>query len=173
MSSAVKIWKSFCNSVVSKENNIHSNQLLFLTITEWLKKNTRYFKNDEYSIYGLDAMTNVNPHDYPSDFYEESISDTILRIKLFNPTKTDNIAMIIRNILWNIIVYKSSKLCPNCKDDELRVLYDSNIKSVVLACDLCTYTENKDGKKWKGKCILTPAKIEFIKEISESIKPNK
>lgn len=78
------------------------------------------------------------------------------------PKNIERAIILTRDILWNIVAFKSQKECPNCNRDKLRVLTDANKIKIYLSCDDCSYIENLEGQKINIDFRLQPADKEQI-----------
>lgn len=78
------------------------------------------------------------------------------------PKDIERAIVLTRDILWNILAFKSEKECPNCKRDKLRVLTDAFEANLYLSCDECAYTQNLKGEKIDRDAKLQPAKSNLI-----------
>ncbi len=159
MKSHISVWREFCDHLNSLQTDSLSKQDLFSCTCEWLAKNSGCFGEDIWRIYGLDIMLKVSPSDYPVKYSEDTVDQTVSGWKALKPSSIDSIAMTVRDILWDMLAYKSKVECPNCGDDDLRVLFDKQGKVNVLCCDLCCWSQFESGEKWSGKQNLVPANI--------------
>ncbi len=174
MRKMMNVWNKLIEKI--EIDDIKTNLDLYKIIKEWLIENkTKYFKN-VYSDYDLDFFISLNPDDYAIDFSECSVEDSLTRIEKFEPRTIDNIVMITRDILWGMVAYKSKVECPNCTEDDFRVLYEQDTMKIVLSCDLCGWAQFEDGECFMAKQgdsnqKLLPLKMEQLK--GKYVKKNK
>jgi len=150
MSSHKQLWDTFTTFLRSIELKNTSTVQFVSCLIGWLLSNRRAFPEESWNLYGLDQLTSIDCDRYEVEFTEESLHSTISRLVKQSPSSKDSITMIIRDVLWDCIVHKSEVECPNCGDDDLRVLVDSESREIVLACDICSWSQSKNGNKYVG-----------------------
>lgn len=80
------------------------------------------------------------------------------------PARLETAVLIVRDILWEIIAFKTDRHCKLLKEDNLRLLTDDKREEVFFCCDACSYTERLDGKPIEPTGILFPAtKAQILK----------
>ncbi len=128
----------------------------YSTIIDWIKRNKRYFNEVVLTNSRLGVLLNIDPSEYVVDSSEISIE--VKSFERIKPDKIDDIAMLIGDSLWNLMVISSGKDCPVCRYNELgyiwvRVNYTSEL---VLECENCGWCERLDGSEWNdgpAECI--------------------
>ena len=158
-----KIWLDLCHYLANQTLDDLTKYVFFKLLCEWLIKNMKSFGEELWKLYRFEAYVNYEPSDYPMECSDDSVKQTIDRITKLEPSSMNAIAMIIRDILWDLVAYKSDIECSNCGDDDFRVLYDEKLKQLVLSCDLCGWSQYYDGRKWLGDYFLVPAKFAELK----------
>lgn len=53
----------------------------------------------------------------------------------------------VRDILFNLLVFKSDKDCPCCSDDNLRVFVEKGSDKLIFQCDICLCMIDENGNK--------------------------
>ncbi|KGO83179.1 hypothetical protein [Flavobacterium beibuense] len=138
----IKEWKSLQEKILVRRNLINSLELS-LALLGWALK---FKKSNNEVICNLYAdyfkyYERLNPHDYNfhKKWYDlDELLDTILGT---NTNDYRRPIVIVRDILWEIIAFKTDILCENCGQDEYR-LFESlqNSQDLVLCCDNCSHT---------------------------------
>jgi len=93
--------------------------------------------------------------------FDELINTNFLKMPLEN---LENVVHNVRDILWEIIAFKTDRECKVLPIDNLRLLTDKNRANVFFCCDVCGYIENIAGEKFKNNDILFPATNQQILE---------
>lgn len=158
-----KLWANFCGYLGDKKDSL-TELLLFQYICEWLINNSKMFSGMVWDDYQFDTYLKYLPSEYVMKLSEERLEQLINRMMLFSPSSLDSMAMMLRNILWDMVAFKSKVMCPNCGDDEMRVLYDVEEGVVILSCDLCCWSQYENGEKWEGSGKLVPSKVSQLKK---------
>lgn len=74
-----------------------------------------------------------------------------------NPKDLKRTVVVVRDILWEIIAFKTNRNCKVIETDNLRLLTNSSRDVLYFCCDTCSYAENIDGTQIKITEILYPA----------------
>ena len=82
----------------------------------------------------------------------------------YEPKRLERIVVIIRDVLWEIIAFKTNRSCKILPEDNLRFLTDELKEYIYFSCDSCFYTEDLEGNKRKVEMKLYPATINQIKQ---------
>ena len=109
-----------------------------------------YFENIDTDNYAFEASW--------YDF-EELIDIDLLNNQVIN---FDNVVVVVRDILWEIIAFKTDRDCKVLPIDNLRLLTNSDKNALFFCCDVCGYTENIEGEKITVNEILYPATMSQI-----------
>lgn len=161
-----KVWLDFCQFLSNKAGNDLTKYYFYQLICGWLANNINSFGDELWKLYNFKVYIEYDPSDYPIESSDNRVQNTIDRVCNLKPSSIDAIAMIVRDLLWDMVAYKSDIECPNCGDDDFRVLYDIKHKQIVLSCDLCGWSQFEDGKNWQGDNCLVPAKVSELKASS-------
>ncbi|GAA5042340.1 hypothetical protein GCM10011506_44280 [Marivirga lumbricoides] len=88
----------------------------------------------------------------------------LIDVDLLNrpPLTYDRAVIKVRDVLWELLVFKSDILCPCCGDDNLRVMVN-NDNILIFTCDLCGCILNESGKKTDVNGKLYPAPMSMIR----------
>ncbi|SRR5690606_28018604 len=97
----------------------------------------------------------------------------IIDIELLNrpPITYDRTIIKVRDVLWDLLVFKSNERCPCCGDDNLRVMREAEDEVLLLTCDLCGCILDTSGEKRSIKGKLFPAPVPMIKSAGISENP--
>lgn len=163
MKKHVKIWQGFNEFLFNCGIEALTKEQLFKIICKWVSNQEINLGSELCELYALNSYIRCNPFEYPIESSDDDVSHMLGRISRFKPSSVDSILMFIRDILWNMIAYKSSIECSNCRDDDFRVLYDEKLNKIVLCCDLCGYSELENGDVWCSDSNLVPAKTVQLK----------
>lgn len=137
-----------------------SKRRYFGALAKWIKEDSTLLGTQTATQYGLDWLSTLEPEDYPVELAGMVVSEEIASLIRQEPTTLDTIAMFMRDQLWPLATFKTSTECPNCGEDELRVLVDSvPPRELVLACDSCGWAQNDEGRKSDVKGTCRPATI--------------
>lgn len=168
MAPADRLWNSFCSMLEKIDTSVTDEERFYTHIVNWLSENKKLFDVGTWNIYKLDYYFDLKLSLYRVDCMECSVEETISRlINLSNLTdfkvgKKSSILMFIRDILWDMVAFKTQTPCPNCQNDDLRALIEPNSNEMILSCDKCCWSQSIYGDKWSGTKLLIPANKEQI-----------
>ncbi|MGH1437851.1 MAG: hypothetical protein ACRBG0_25660 [Lewinella sp.] len=172
-----KEWQLIQQSVLDEQFNIDRN-ILIKMIFGLLKKMKSSIIQEDKVLYGkyLSYYENIDLSDYHFRFLwfdlKEFLQYQVLRK---TPSNTGILIQRIRDIIRELIVYKSNRLCKRCGDDDLRVFAKppTNTEPILVAfiCDCCNYTEGLDERMMTPTKGYFPAKAEIIERFG--IAPSK
>jgi hypothetical protein len=142
-----------------------TKQEFYTALVEWLrchqkdfqKKTRKNLKENLWTSFGLDEYVSLDPLLYRVESAEDSVQEHVDAFNNWQPHSQESIAMVVRGILWDMVAFKTETQCPNCKDDDLRALFDPDTEEIILSCDLCCWAQSRYGKKWSGSHNLVPA----------------
>lgn len=146
----LKLWNDLRNRVEPNKQSI-TPVVIYQLCSEWASKikGSNSLKIKElYNLY-LAYFEGYNIYEYQFSVRWYSLQDLIV-FDILN-TSVENLEYVIvrcRNIMWEILVFKSNKSCKNC-DNELRVLTDKTAGDIFFCCDDCGYIENFFGEPMK------------------------
>lgn len=138
----IKEWKSLKEKILVRRNLINSLELS-IELLDWALK----FKNsndkvicDLYADY-FKYYERLNPYDYNFDEKWYDLDELLDKILDTDTNDYRRPIVIVRDILWEIIAFKTDILCENCDQDEYRLFEClQNSKNLVLCCDNCSHT---------------------------------
>lgn len=159
------IWASLM-STLSALNGEATRTVYYRTIAGWIRDHESDIPGEVWESYGLATLADLCVDEHAIEFSEQEVSADIARLREFEPKSMDNIAMLLRDRLWNMAAFKTDRDCPSCGDDELRVLFDQDSVPPrhVLACDTCGWAQWPDGRKWTGRPTVRPATLRELEE---------
>ena len=152
-----RLWSGLISSLMDCVGS-DDKEGYFQAIAGWTIKHRRDFEPSIWHDYGLEMLANLRPRDYPIALSDQDVSDDIDRLSSMQPTSTDNIAMLLRDRLWNLVTFRSNVECPSCGDEDLRFLFapSATPPSLILTCDQCAWTQFRDGREWDGPPTARP-----------------
>ena len=72
------------------------------------------------------------------------------------PETLESAAVVARDILWEIVAFKTDRDCKVLPVDNLRILTDEQKQDVFFCCDVCFYTEDINGIRVEIDSIVYP-----------------
>ena len=154
MRSAKQIWSSFM-AQIERDAPVDTLSLL-KSVQRWLVANPKFLDAPLRSQYGLDTFMTMNLSEYATGASELDPREELVQLRRVPATRVAIVAMRIRDILWSGTAFKSLKHCPNCGQDDLRVL--STLEGqIVLGCDRCVWGETVAGEPRCGPGPVVPA----------------
>jgi len=144
-------------------------ECFYSAISSWLTENRKAFRDNIWETYGLGQLSELNPTLFKVECLEGSVDEHIRRFNNLEPSSLDSIAMIIRDILWDMVAFKTQVQCPNCQEDDFRALLEPKSEEVILSCDLCCWSQSLNGNKWSGSSNLIPANKGQLSDLANQI----
>lgn len=150
---------------ISNQSELVSPYMLCETLIAWSRSlqisKDKHIK-ELYNLY-LSNYANLDLSKYPISHLGNAFKD-FLNYDYINqkPKDIERAIVLTRDILWNLIVVKSEKECPNCGRDKLRVLTDESENRLYLSCDECAYTENLKSERIDIDIRLQPASSKLL-----------
>lgn len=147
-------------NVVDKEKELLTSKKLYIILSEWGKQlsNSKDVRIQELHQNNLVYFERLNLDDYILEplWYdlEELIKYDVLRPKAKN---LQHAVDIVVNVLWELIAYKTDRVCKITPTFNLRLLTDKNKQNLYFSCDNCSYIEDIDGQQIKVGHKLFPA----------------
>jgi hypothetical protein len=142
------------------QSNINTVELFAATLQSWLVINRHYFEKATRNLFPiLDFFADADLSEYPVHYASISLGGLQRLVAEITPRKQADVAARLADIIWDLIAYKTTLTCPQCKDDELRVLQDTDTGRLVLACDICLWSQWEDGEPRLVRSRLEPAKL--------------
>jgi hypothetical protein len=133
-----------------------------LNLNTWISKVNNAAYDESFQKYRLNDFTKLNLQEYDFGVDWEDPKDILTAFKRREPSNFDSMLMKVRDILHELIVYKTTISCPRCDRDDLRC-YMSDSK-LVLECDNCGYLVDKDLKPINHKITVRPCKRKELME---------
>lgn len=155
-------WETLRRSIIAEKADISSISL-YRQLFEWaieLKESKEKAIKELYELY-FAYFERLYIEDYKFDDVWYSVGYLIENdITRATNKSLQTIVVVCRDVLWEIVAFKSSRRCPITRADNLRALTDSSRQEVFFCCDTCLYTENLQGIPidFKGSFLpITPA----------------
>ncbi len=164
----LKKWEQLRKGIIHDRDNLDAYSLLKLLLnwTQEIKKLTDVQIQNLYKNYfSYYEKLNIEDIFYPDNtvWYslEEIIQYDIIQAKVDSPQWA---IVHTRDIIFNLLVFKSDKDCPCCHDDNLCVFVEIDSEKLIFECDicLCVVDENNNKQNSEGKLVV-PAPASLIK----------
>lgn len=160
-------WIKFAAEIQVSENipPIELLQSLLSFSLEIGKTENNYIK-DLYNTY-LSLFKSYDLKQYNFDIKDLWYSlDEVIKFDIleFEPKSDENIMLNIRDIIWNMIVFKSDIDCPICLQDDLRVFIEKTQKEIYFECDNCNNFFDKNFHTVKHFTELAYINSDIVKE---------
>jgi transcription elongation factor Elf1 len=82
----------------------------------------------------------------------------------FSPRSYERPIVKVRDILWELLVFKSNSECSCCNDDNFRVMIDKKKTELFFTCDRCGCIQDIMGNKKDIQEKLYPATTDLIRK---------
>ncbi len=128
----------------------------FLMLSQWVLDHSDDIGAEAIKIYGLRRLCELPPDLYAIDHADVDVQGEIAALEHVKPTSRDVLAMILRDQLWDLVAFRSQILCPNCGQEDLRILSTGDC-GLILACDRCIWSQDDHGVQYKGTRVGKPA----------------
>lgn len=160
----LKKWAELKNSIGNKSDSITPLELINVLLV-WameVKAIKDLTVKQLYHDY-LEFFEKIDPNEYVFNetwySFEEMLNVDILGS---NVDSYERPVVIIRNVLWELLVFKSNINCPNCNYDNLRIFTDISKEQLFYCCDNCGYNLNAFGKKHSYNSNLIPITAKLV-----------
>ena len=161
----LKKWKEL--QMFAGEHKKHlTREELFKYLLKWSDEVKKLRDNRIKDLYIDHLAYFENIPDTQVEHYEYWYSlDELLEQDVLNvfPTRYEQPVLYVRELLWELVAFKSDRNCSRCRNDMLRVLTDREATKVFFSCDLCAYTEDLLGNEVLHHENLFPASKALIK----------
>ena len=144
---------------------ITTNIELLNFFMQWFEKT--WFNQPQSISYMEDVkrLLLYNPQNYPINCTCDPVEDTIRRIMNLNFTKCSELTMVVYNLLWDMLAYKSEESCPRCIFPALRYLEVSESGEPVMECEQCGIILRLNAKEFiVNSETFFPASITTLKK---------
>lgn len=164
----LKKWEQLRQSIIQDRDNLDAHSLLNLLLdwTQEIKKikdvQVQNLYKDYFSYY---EKLNIEEIFYTDNIFWYSLEE-IIQYDIIQ-AKVDSYQWAIvhtRDIVFNLLVFKSDKDCPCCHDDNLRVFVEIDSEKLIFECDICLCVVDENNNKYnpEGK-LVAPASASLIK----------
>lgn len=151
----MKLWDSFLETV-SDKNNLSDYKTYYSVIVQWTKKHMYCFTPEIIADNNLDFLLSIDINEYVTENPDIKLMDEYERLKKLNPNKRSESAMLISDILREMITVKSGIDCPECNNE---MIFCTGDNKIFLSCDVCGYCMAE-----KNIHIVLPASMKQISE---------
>jgi hypothetical protein len=169
----IKYWNKLKAEVESLDKPTREDLLtLLIWYTELIKKSTDPQVNELYQSY-FSYLEKINILEYREVSNLWYSLEEIIEYDILKPEITSYSRPIVktRDLLWELIAFKTDKQCPICDRDCLRALSPNGKDVLFLSCDNCCYTEDLNGIKVTNEEPLYPAQYLAIE--NAGLKPSR
>lgn len=153
------LWNE-CKEVFRSADNKQLKELL-KRLLEIVKKNYNIFY-EKADLEFLDFIVEINIDEYLVGTNGDNFE---LRLRVYDQqdnTSIENIWRILSQLIWDLIMPVTDKVCPFCQCDNLALLVDKNGKHIYESCENCLAI-SKDGIQIMRPNSLFPANKEMFK----------
>lgn len=170
----LKKWEHLKKQIIECTGDLDAYALVQLLL-DWALE-IKSIKDVQVKKYYKDFLEKYENLEIENILYTDEIWyswEEIIQIDILNSNVSSYQKAIVkvRDILFNLLAFKSNKICPCCEDDNLRVFLDKGSERLVFECDICLCLVDEHGNKLEpGGIALTFAPISLIK--SKNIEPS-
>ena len=126
-------------SLIRHLEGLTEREAFLTSLQGWLLGKRSHFGREVWDRYGLEQLATIELSTLPLTLTEWNPSEELRALQRVRPKRLDDLAMQVRDILWNGMVLRASSECPGCHHDHPRMLENGHSK-LVLACDTCGWT---------------------------------
>ncbi|MDE6780632.1 MAG: hypothetical protein K2J40_04135 [Ruminococcus sp.] len=130
----MKLWDSFLE-MLSDRNNLFDYRTYYSATVQWFKEHIYCFTPEIISINNLDFLLSLDIDGYITESPDIQLETEYERLKKLNPSSKHTVAMLIADILREMISIKSGTDCPVCGNEMIYAVDNRNF----LSCDICGY----------------------------------
>ncbi len=152
------LWNEFQNVLSTYE----SLEDLLVKLVEVVRRNKRLLRK-KADLNFLEYILNINIENYKIGTAGHDFDRIIESYVLKKEIKVEEIWRDISQLIWDLIVPVTKKICPRCQCDHLVLLYDFSTLGLYESCENCFYTE-RDEEEVERKGTLFPATKEVLIE---------
>lgn len=90
---------------------------------------------------------------------------------IYNKNKQVNLRdiwRIVSNTIWDLTTFTTKEICPQCRNDNLRILTDLEKKTIYKACETCFWVEC-NGEGILRPNDLFPADKDILSRLEENL----
>lgn len=112
---------------------------------------------EPFLAYGLKQFATLHAEDYPIEFTSSSeaeVSHLMAVIRRSKHKKIDGIAMLLRDILEQLLVVESDRDCPRCASSGMGIFKSGIDGRLALMCKHCGHGIYLDGSKMATGALL-------------------
>jgi len=163
----IELWNHFKNSVLEAKPNVNRKFLIqklqdFSSKIKASNDSKTQILFEEFLAYFEEFDLN-GYLDLPDQLVWYAIEDLIeYDILRKSDLNFERPILKARDLLWELLAFKSNINCSICGDDDLRVLSNKNEEKLHLCCDLCGNHTNLEGEPVTSDVILFPAPYQVI-----------
>lgn len=152
------LWNE-CIDIFKKVDNSNLKELLDNLVVFIAKHKTKFV--DVADLRFLEFILSINSNKYVVGTTGDNFEGLS---RIYNSRQQKNIRdiwRIVSNTIWDLTTFTTEEICPQCKNDNLRILTDLNNEKVYKACETCFWIE-EDGKAVPRPKDLFPADKDIV-----------
>ncbi|MDA3613488.1 hypothetical protein O3P16_01600 [Chitinophagaceae bacterium LY-5] len=161
----LKSFSQLQDTIALNKENISSIDL-FENLLKWgnslVNSKNRLIKNLYTDNFLYFKKINILDYTFEPIWYN---LDDILESNIFKTRqlKLKTLVEEVRDILWELVVFKSNRECKIFSNSYMRVFTDESKENIFLCCDICDYMEDMKGNQVVNNKVLIPATSNQIK----------
>jgi hypothetical protein len=109
----------------------------------------------------LNFVINIREEDFVIGAAKHDYERIVVRYQQCPPVSKIEAWRKISHLIWDLIVFVSQEVCPQCKSDHLCILMDSGGSKVYKSCETCFYTVSEDHQPQKREGLF-PANLKIL-----------
>ncbi len=130
---------------------------LLQVILQFLGECTEALSDEPFLTYGLKQFATLKPEDYPIEFTSSSeaeVSHLMAVIRRSKHKKVDSIAMLLRDILEQLLVVESDRECPQCMSGGMGIFKSGLDGRLSLLCKHCGHGIYLNGSRMEDGALV-------------------
>lgn len=130
---------------------------LLRVLLQFLRECSEALSEEPFLAYGLKQFATLHAEDYPIEFTSSSeaeVSHLMAVIRRSKNKKVDGIAMLLRDILEQLLVVESDRDCPRCASGGMGIFKSGLDGRLALMCKHCGHGIYLDGSKMEAGALV-------------------
>lgn len=162
--------------VFTDENNLKDYQSYYSAYVNFINENREFFDESILTKWGLNMLLSLDPCKYIASKPDLSLQMEFERLRKRVFENIDDLAMSIRDTLWDMITIYSGIDCPINKHDELRYIkiqHGDDSEELFLECTGCGLIMDIEGNQYnynKATDRLFPTAKEEVEKFQHNKK---
>lgn len=152
------LWNE-CIDIFKKVDNSNLKELLDNLVVFIAKHKTKFVDVADLSF--LEFILSINSNKYFVGTTGDNFEGLSRIYNLRQQKNIRDICRIVSNTIWDLTKFTTEEICPQCKNDNLRILTDLSNEKVYKACETCFLIE-ENGKAVPRQKDLFPADKDIV-----------